>query len=232
MIPKDLSSYKSNTVYNPKTMEVMKLHIKGMSLGPLGANSYILQKENDVLVVDPGGDAETIIETIEQDGVTPLAILLTHAHFDHIGALDTIRKHYNIDVYLHEQEKDWLEESKLNRSKLFTGEDIVTSPQEHVLSEGTFNIGPFLFEVYHTPGHSPGSVSYVFHEEEKVVSGDVLFYQGVGRTDLPGGDVGDLSDSIKQKLYTLDDTFTVFPGHGPKTTIGSEKRNNPFIYVR
>lgn len=210
----------------------MKLHIKGMSLGPLGANCYILQKEKDVLIVDPGGDAEAIIQTIQQDDVTPLAILLTHAHFDHIGALDEIRKYYNIDVYLHEKEKDWLEESKLNRSKLFTGQDIMTSPPEHTLLEGSLHIGPFSFDVYHTPGHSPGSVSFVFPEEEKVVSGDVLFYQGIGRTDLPGGDIEQLTNSIKQKLYTLNDTFTVFPGHGPKTTIGSEKRNNPFIYVR
>lgn len=209
-----------------------KMDIKGMSLGPLGANCYIVNCGKDAIIVDPGGDAASIIKVIDELELKPLAILLTHAHFDHIGALDEIRKRYHADVYIHECEKDWLQDSSLNRSKLFTGEDIVTSPAEHYLQEGTMEIGPFSFEVIHTPGHSPGSVSFVFHDEEKVVSGDILFYQGVGRTDLPGGDRSILESSIKNRLYLLPNTYTVHPGHGPNTTIGSEKRNNPFVYVR
>lgn len=213
-------------------MEVIKLHIDGMSVGPLGANCYILHKEKEALIVDPGGDAETIIEKIESQDLKPQAILLTHAHFDHIGAVEEVRNHFNIDVYLHEQEKDWLQESKLNRSRLFTGKDIIAGAPDHILKVGRLHIGCFSLDVLHTPGHSPGSVSFVFNEEEKVISGDALFYQGIGRTDLPGGNREELEASIKQELYTLRDTFTVYPGHGPNTTIGSEKRYNPFVYIR
>jgi len=203
-----------------------------MSLGPLGANCYIVYKNEEALIVDPGGEAEAIIHFIDQHQLKPQAILLTHAHFDHIGAVDAIRKRYHIDVYIHDQERDWLAESSLNRSRLFTGEDIVTAPAEHYLDEGSMRIGNFHFEVMHTPGHSPGSVSFVFHDQKKVISGDVLFFQGIGRTDLPGGDRDILEVSIKKRLYSLSDTYTVYPGHGPNTTIGSEKQNNPFVYSK
>jgi len=208
------------------------MNIQGMSLGPLGANCYVVNIGNEALIVDPGGDAEVIIRFIDEHDLKPLAILLTHAHFDHIGAVSEIRKRYHIDVYVHEKEADWLGESSLNRSLLFTGENIITEPAEHLLKAGNMQIGPFEIDVLHTPGHSPGSVSFVFHEAEKVVSGDALFFQGIGRTDLPGGDADELETSIRSQLYTLQDTYTVYPGHGPKTTIGSEKQNNPFVYVR
>lgn len=208
------------------------MNIDGMSLGPLGANCYILYHGKEALIIDPGGEPELIIEKLEKQTLQPQAILLTHAHFDHIGAVEAIRNHYNIDVYLHELEKDWLRESKLNRSRLFTGHDIIASDPDYLLKVGPLQIGSFELNVIHTPGHSPGSVSFVLDEEEKVISGDVLFYQGIGRTDLPGGNRDELDSSIKNELYALKDTFTVYPGHGPKTTIGSEKRFNPFVYIR
>lgn len=213
-------------------MGVMTLDIQAMSLGPLGANCYIVSSERNALIIDPGGEAGRIIEKITKDELIPQAILLTHAHFDHIGAVDELRKKYNLDVYLHEQETEWLAESRLNRSRLFTGEDIVTSRPDEEMVPGQMNVGSFSFEVIHTPGHSPGSVSIVFHKYKKVLSGDALFFQGIGRTDLPGGDAKVLQSSIKDKIYQLEDTYTVYPGHGPSTTIGSEKRNNPFVYVR
>lgn len=203
-----------------------------MSLGPLGANCYLIYNGEDALVIDPGGEAEVIVQEIQSKKLRPLAILLTHAHFDHIGAVDEIRNKYDIKVYVHENEADWLSESRLNRSELFTGESIVTSPPDAFLEIGNMKIGSFEFEIIHTPGHSPGSVSIAFHHTKKVLSGDALFYQGIGRTDLPGGDAQQLEKSIKENLYTLDDTYAVYPGHGPSTTIGAEKRNNPFVYIR
>jgi len=208
------------------------MNIQGMSLGPLGANCYIVFKGKEALIIDPGSEPQAIANAIDQLELKPQAILLTHAHFDHIGAVDEIRKRYQIDVYIHEDEKDWLQDSGLNRSRLFTGEDIVTCPAEHHLHEGKMELGSFSLEVLHTPGHSPGSVSFVFHDDEKVISGDALFFQGIGRTDLPGGDREVLENSIKNHLYQLPDTYTVYPGHGPNTTIGSEKQNNPFVYAR
>ncbi|MFC3039060.1 MBL fold metallo-hydrolase [Virgibacillus xinjiangensis] len=208
------------------------MEIHAMQLGPLGTNCYILQEGKEALVIDPGGDAHRVIEFMEHQQLKPAAILLTHAHFDHIGAVGELRKHYQIDVYLHEKEADWLEDPKLNGSLLFTDNEVATSVAEHTIKPGRMNIGSFSFEVLHTPGHSPGSVSFVFREQDRVFSGDVLFQRGIGRTDLPGGDFQELEKSIREKLYQLAEECTIYPGHGPTTAIGEEKRENPFVSTR
>src|SRR5699024_758019 len=140
--------------------------------GPLGANCYVIHNGEEALIIDPGGEANVIEEMIESQQLKPIAILLTHAHFDHIGAVEEIRHRYKINVYVHESEASWLSESKLNRSMLFTGENIVASAPDHHLKIGEAQFGPFQCEILHTPGHSPGSVSFVFHEAKKVISGD------------------------------------------------------------
>lgn len=208
----------------------MMMNIETLSLGPLGTNCYIISKNEKCLIVDPGGDAVVVKDYLKEHNLEPEAILLTHAHFDHIGAVDDLRKTYQLDVYLHENEKDWLEKPELNRSSFYFGEAsaIVTDPPEHLFEQGIMTLGPFTFEVAHTPGHSPGSVSFIFKEEKFVVSGDVLFQQGIGRTDLPGGNIEQLAASIVDVLYQLPDDFEVFPGHGPSTVIGDEKEMNPF----
>ncbi|KPH71775.1 MBL fold metallo-hydrolase [Oceanobacillus caeni] len=208
-------------------MEVLTL-----SLGPLGTNCYIIISAGEALIIDPGGEASKVIEMLTSKNATPKAILLTHAHFDHIGAVEDLRNHYNIEVYLHENERDWLLDPQLNGSFKFVGNEIKTEKPEHYLSEGNLTISSFIFEVRHTPGHSPGSVSFVFEKEQWVFGGDVLFYGGVGRTDLLGGDMSQLIQSIQNKFYSLPDDFTVYPGHGPKTSILFEKSNNPFVPYR
>lgn len=205
----------------------MKIH--SMSLGELGTNCYIVYDNHHALIVDPGGEPEKVIYFLESQNVEPQAILLTHAHFDHIGGVDALRKHFNIDVYLHKNEADWLGEPRLNRSTAFTRKEVRTARPEHHLTTGEMKLSTFTFEVIHTPGHSPGSVSFIFKDEGFVISGDVLFQQGIGRTDLPGGSIEQLEKSIRGSLYLLDDTFIVYPGHGSYTTIGAEKRNNPFV---
>ncbi len=200
-----------------------------MSLGELGTNCYIVYNENNALIVDPGGNPEKVIDFLESQDVKPQAILLTHAHFDHIGGVEVLRKHFDIDVYLHENEADWLEEPHLNRSTAFTRQEVRTARPDHFLTPGNMKLSTFEFEVIHTPGHSPGSVSFIFKEQGFIISGDVLFQQGIGRTDLPGGSMAQLEKTIRQSLYLLDDTLIVYPGHGPYTTIGAEKTNNPFI---
>lgn len=205
------------------------MKIKGLSLGPLGTNCYIVYKDSSALIIDPSGDADKISTFLSENHLTPEAILLTHAHFDHIGAVDDIREAYNLDVYLHENESEWLENPELNRS-VFMGESflIKTKRPERTLAPGKMELGPFEFEVVHTPGHSPGSVTFIFHDAQFIVSGDVLFHQGIGRTDLPQGSIELLAKSILNELYTLPDSFEVYPGHGIQTTIGAEKRHNPF----
>lgn len=200
-----------------------------MSLGPLGTNCYIVYDAHNALIVDPGGDASEIINFLHKKGVSPRGILLTHAHFDHIGGVEELRSHYEIDVYLHENEASWLEEPRLNGSARFTGEEIKTKRAEYILRPGELKIASFLFEVVHTPGHSPGSVSFIFRDDGFVISGDVLFQSGIGRTDLPGGDMNELENSIRNHLYQLDESFIVYPGHGAKTSVGKEKIGNPFV---
>lgn len=206
------------------------MKVEMMSLGPLGTNCYIISKNREALIFDPSGEAEKIVQYIEDNNLKPLAILLTHAHFDHIGALDTIRKKYNLDVYLHEAEADWLKDPDLNRSGIHFPEHlhIKTAGPEHYAKEGKLEIGTFKCEIKHTPGHSPGSVTYIFHNEQFIVSGDVLFRLGVGRVDLPGGNLVELANSISQVLYKLPNDFKVYAGHNVPTTIGDEKKENPY----
>lgn len=205
------------------------LHIQTMSLGPLGTNCYIVHDNTNALIFDPGGDPEKIIQFLEAKHMIPKGILLTHAHFDHIGGVDALRSHFNINVYLHDNEAEWLENPELNRSLIFTRTEVKTKPPEKTLVPGPMNLSSFSFEVVHTPGHSPGSVTFIFKDDSFVISGDVLFQQGVGRTDLPGGSFSELKHSIHEVLYKLPHSFIVYPGHGSHTSIGSEMKNNPYV---
>lgn len=205
------------------------MEIKTMPVGMIGTNCYILSKGKHALIVDPGGDAEKIIQYIEENELTPLGILLTHAHFDHIGGLETVRNKFQVNVYIHQAEQSWLTDPMLNGSHKLMGGEITATEAEITLEEGELTIGEFHFTVAHTPGHSPGSMSFIFTDSKQVFSGDVLFNQGIGRTDLPGGDLPTLEHSVTRKLYQLDDEYRVYPGHGPSTTIGFEKVNNPFF---
>lgn len=208
------------------------MNIIRFSLGPLGTNCYIVHNGKKGLIIDPGAEPETIINYLNEEKIEPLAILLTHAHFDHIGAVDALRKKFNIKVYGHELEANWLEDPSFNRSARFIGEEIITDKPEVLLQEGPLQIEDFTFEVIHTPGHSPGSVSFIFHEHKFIISGDVLFLQGIGRTDLPGGSLTVLTDSLQEKLYQLPEDYVVLPGHGEQTTIGFEKQNNSYVRAK
>ncbi|MFC4558806.1 MBL fold metallo-hydrolase [Virgibacillus kekensis] len=203
---------------------------KSMPLGPLGTNCYIVHNEKkEALIIDPGGEPEKIINYVEEEQLLPQVILLTHAHFDHIGAVHEVRNYYHLDVYLNQRESDWLENPQQNGSTLFMGEEIRTDAPDHLLKPGKLEFGSISMEAVHTPGHSPGSMTFIFAEDAQIISGDVLFNQGIGRTDLPGGNFSQLEASIRDSLYVLPDNYIVHPGHGPKTTIGDEKRNNPFV---
>ncbi|MBR3118748.1 MBL fold metallo-hydrolase [Oceanobacillus profundus] len=205
------------------------MNVKGMALGPIGTNCYIVYDKGKALLIDPGAEPDKIAEFLEREGLKVQAILLTHAHFDHIAALDEIRETVDTDVYIHENELSWLSDPQMNGSSKLIGNEIVMKPAEFTFKMGPMEIGDFHFEVIHTPGHSPGSVSFLFDQNEFIISGDVLFYHGIGRTDLPGGNMAEIEATIQNKLYQLKESLTVYPGHGPHTTIGEEKQNNPFV---
>ncbi|CAM3122459.1 MBL fold metallo-hydrolase [Filibacter tadaridae] len=208
------------------------LKVSTYPLGPIQTNCYIIQdNKGNCLIVDPGEEGARIIAKVKKAELTPCAILLTHAHFDHIGAVDIVRDKFFIPVYIHEDEQDWLSNADLNGSARYpTLPRVSIRKADHLITkEGLMEIGPFTFEVKHTPGHSPGSVTYVFSDDHFAIVGDTLFKRSIGRTDLPGGNTNELLASIHDKLLTLDDDFILYPGHEASTTPIDEKDTNPFL---
>ncbi|KWX80474.1 MBL fold metallo-hydrolase [Paenibacillus jilunlii] len=206
------------------------LNIRSYNLGPLQTNAYLLTGADPGrgVIIDPGANPSALLRAVE--GMEIEAVLLTHAHFDHIAGLDEIRRAKKCPVYLHTLESEWLGNPKLNGSLMWPDvtPPISTEPAEYDLADGqVLNLLGLTFRVMHTPGHSPGSVSFLCGSD--LFSGDVLFKLGVGRTDLTGGRERDLIDSIRNKLYRLDEEVRVFPGHGPRTTIGFERQRNPYV---
>lgn len=202
------------------------MNISKMTLGPLSTNCYIVWDKKKACIFDPADESKAIIKHLEELNVRPIAILLTHAHFDHIGALEKLRDHFqHIPVYMHEAEKDWLMNPDLNGSSLFGLDSVKARPADQLVQEGEFEIGDLTIEARHTPGHSPGGMAYILKDTKTVIGGDSLFAGGIGRTDLPGGDHKQLIKSIQSKFYTLPSDYIVYPGHGPETTI----KRNPFV---
>lgn len=203
---------------------------KKIALGMIETNCYILENEQEILIVDPGKEADRLIDAIGNTDKKVSGVLLTHAHFDHIGAVDAICSYYQCEVYMSQIEKYFLTDPLKNGSDKFSQygiEPTIVKQQPKFLDNGFHQIGTFSFEVRHTPGHSPGSLSFIF--KNFAIVGDTLFKEGIGRTDLYQGDTSQLINSIDRELLSLDETFIICPGHGPETTVGYEKTHNPYL---
>ncbi|MBO0460453.1 MULTISPECIES: MBL fold metallo-hydrolase [Enterococcus] len=206
------------------------MHVLQLKTGTIEENCYLVYNDEALLIVDPGADAEMIQEQIEKTQQQPVAILLTHTHYDHIGAVEALRKTYDIPVYVSPLEQEWLGDPILNLSGLGRHDDmenIIVSPAEYEFEMKQYHLGNMSFEVVPTPGHSAGSVSFIF--DDFVISGDALFKGSIGRTDLYTGNLEQLLYSITTQLFVLPNEFVVYPGHGEPTTIEHEKKTNPFF---
>ncbi|MFJ7979179.1 MBL fold metallo-hydrolase [Lysinibacillus xylanilyticus] len=210
------------------------INVRSYSLGPVQTNCYIVSNKNkECLIFDPGEEADRIIKAIRSNNLNPLAIFLTHAHFDHIGAVDAVRKAFDVPLWIHEKEVSWLGDPTKNGSSKYAAlpDYIVDAPADEniIKKEQLFEISDFYFKAIFTPGHSPGSISYIFENDGFAIVGDTLFEQGVGRTDLIGGSTKTLLTSIHDKLLTLPEDTIIYPGHGNYTTVGAEMETNPFL---
>ncbi len=198
--------------------------------GPLDVNCYIVgcPSTRESVIIDPGGHGERIIETLEGLDLNPIALIDTHGHFDHIGGNAYLMAHMDsLRLYLHADDLHYLRNARDHAD--YWSMSFEDSPEPTNLIHGGEKIdaGQLKLKIIHTPGHSPGGISIFLTGH--VFTGDALFEGSIGRTDLPGGNYDQLISSIRKKLLVLPDDTIVHPGHGPETTIGIERRNNPFL---
>lgn len=206
-----------------------ELKIGRMILGMCQTNCYFLYREGgkDAVVVDPADKGKNICEALKKNGFRVEGILLTHGHFDHIWGLEELREKSGAPVYIWEQEKALLGDARLNVSA-GAGRACSAEADVYVKDGEEITIAGMTCRLIGTPGHTEGSCCYYFPEGGFLVSGDTLFADSVGRTDLPTGDMGRLVRSIREKVFLLPDETKVYPGHGEATEIGYEKKYNPF----
>ena len=202
--------------------------LKNLVVGPLATNCYIIGSESNEegMIIDPGAEAEVILRNVKDLELEIKSIVLTHGHIDHIGALKEVKEATGAEVAIHTDDAQSFQENSV--STLLGLSYPTPLPADRLLKDGdSMGIGDLHFLVLHTPGHSPGGICLL--GQGVMFSGDTLFNYGIGRADLPGGSYSQLMNSIHTKLMTLPDNTTVYPGHGPDTTIGAERSGNPFL---
>lgn len=220
-----------------------RLRVRTFTLGPYETNCYLLwtataggsaDQPPEAWIIDAGFEPDPIIRAVRDLGLRPTWLILTHTHADHIAGVDEVLAAMpGLKTGVHALESSWLHDPMLNLSAL-TGMPTTAlggrDPDRLYEGGERLMLGPLEWSVLHTPGHSPGGVSLHCPAADVVLSGDALFRGSVGRTDFPGSDARSLEESIREKLYALPDQTTVLPGHGPPTTIGQERRHNPFVH--
>jgi len=203
--------------------------LRMLVVGPIQANCYILgcERTKEAAVIDPGGDVDNILMTLAKDKLRCVTIINTHGHFDHSGDNKRLKEVTGAKLMIHREDAPMILHQGLSGSMWGMKVEDSPPPDRYVEEGDGITFGDISLQVLHTPGHSPGGISLV--SDKMVFVGDTLFAGSIGRTDLPGGDYETLIRSVKEKIFPLGDDVVIYPGHGPKTTVGREKRSNPFF---
>jgi len=210
------------------------IKIEIFTFNAFGENTYVLFNENkEAVVIDPGNNSTSenkeLTDFIEKNELEITKLLNTHAHIDHVLGNHFVKEKYRVKLYLHEKDLFNLNACPM-AAKMYGIHPYHPAIVDEYLEEGQqILLGDDILDIIFVPGHAPGHVAFVNHKQKFVIGGDVLFRQSVGRTDFPGCSHQDLLKSIREKMFTLEEDYTVFPGHGPETTIGYEKKYNPFL---
>lgn len=208
----------------------MKIHLITVTAFSQNCSLIWCTKTNQAALVDPGGEAARIIQEVSAKGVLVTQILLTHGHLDHVGAAAELAAHYQVPVIGPQKEDQFLLDALPTQSQMFGLDHCDPLTPDTWLEEGdTVSVGEETLSVLHCPGHTPGHIVFFDAVSQLLISGDVIFKGGVGRSDFPRGDHGQLIDSIKRKLLPLGDAVSFIPGHGPMSTLGHERVHNPFL---
>lgn len=205
--------------------------LKTLVVGPIEANCFVIgdSATNEGVIIDPGGDAQKILDAVQETGLDIKFIIATHGHFDHNAAVAPLKEALNCDFLLHKSDLPFVQRSKNTALNWGISIDQVPDPDRYINEGDILKAGNLKLEIIHTPGHSPGGISIYIKSEGILFSGDTLFFSSIGRTDFDGGSMPQLQNSIREKLYTLPDNTIVHTGHGEQTTIGNEKVHNMFV---
>jgi glyoxylase-like metal-dependent hydrolase (beta-lactamase superfamily II) len=209
------------------------MKVDRLVLGEFENNCYIARSSDtaaDCLIIDTGLDVQPLLKFLDRAKLTPVAVILTHGHIDHIAGVEPLRKKFpSIPVYIHKLDAEMLGDAATNLS-IITGSPLTAGKADHLIDEGDIiEKAGVKLRVIHTPGHTPGGICFYSEKDGIIFVGDTLFAGSVGRTDFPNGSMKKLIEGIKHKLLTLPEDTIVYPGHGPETTIGREKADNPFL---